>query len=64
MGLILDTNFAIALEREARHREPGAVHAFLQMLPQELYYITFTVAVMTKNHAEFERVAGLVVLSF
>ena len=44
MGLILDTNFVIAAEREARRGVPGAVDAFLSQHPTETFFITFTVA--------------------
>jgi hypothetical protein len=44
VGLILDTNFVITAEREARRGVPGRVDAFLEMRPTEVYFITFTVA--------------------
>ncbi|SKB02707.1 hypothetical protein SAMN02745166_03661 [Prosthecobacter debontii] len=44
MGLILDTNFIITAEREARRGIAGRVDAFLAARPNELFYITFTVA--------------------
>jgi tRNA(fMet)-specific endonuclease VapC len=42
--LILDTNFVITAEREARIGTPGRVDAFLSQRSQEVFYITFTVA--------------------
>ena len=44
MGLILDTNFVIAAEREARHSQPGRADAFLSQRANETFFITFTVA--------------------
>ncbi len=44
MGLILDTNFVVAAEREAKRRVPGAVDAFLAAHVTETFFITFTVA--------------------
>lgn len=44
MGLILDTNFVVAAERETRRGAPGAAYAFLTARPQETFVITFTVA--------------------
>jgi tRNA(fMet)-specific endonuclease VapC len=44
MGLILDTNFVIAAEREAVRGAAGRADAFLAQRPGELFYITFTVA--------------------
>ena len=44
MGLMLDTNFVIAAEREARRGTPGRADAFLARRPQETLFITFTVA--------------------
>ena len=44
MGLILDTNFIITAEREARRGIAGRVDAFLAARPNELFYITFTLA--------------------
>ncbi len=44
MGLILDTNFIITAEREARRGERGRVDRFLADHPQDLLLITFTVA--------------------
>ena len=44
MGMILDTNFVICLEREARRRMPGRADAFLANHAGETFCITFTVA--------------------
>jgi tRNA(fMet)-specific endonuclease VapC len=44
VGLILDTNFVILIEREVRRGAPGAAHAFLSQRSGEFLYITFTVA--------------------
>lgn len=44
MGLILDTNFVITAEREARRGSPTRADAFLARFPGEKFYITFTVA--------------------
>jgi tRNA(fMet)-specific endonuclease VapC len=44
MGLILDTSFIIAAERESRHRQSGPAHAFLKVHAEETFCITFTVA--------------------
>lgn len=44
MGLILDTNFVITAEREARRGVAGRVDAFLLRHPAETFFITFTVA--------------------
>lgn len=44
MGLILDTNFVITAEREAKRRVAGRVDAFLAQRPEESFFITFTVA--------------------
>ena len=44
MGLILDTNFVITVEREARRGGAGRADAFLAKYPAETFYITFTVA--------------------
>lgn len=44
MGLILDTNFVIAAEREARRGAPARADAFLAQRPAETFCITFTVA--------------------
>lgn len=44
MGLILDTNFVITAEREARRGAPGRTDAFLAQRATETFFITFTVA--------------------
>jgi tRNA(fMet)-specific endonuclease VapC len=44
MGLILDTNFVITAERDARRGTPGRADAFLAQRSGETYFITFTVA--------------------
>ena len=44
MGLILDTSFVIAAEREARRGENVRTQAFLERHPDESFFITFTVA--------------------
>ena len=44
MGLILDTNFVIAAEREAKRRVRGGADAFLTAHGQETFFITFTIA--------------------
>jgi tRNA(fMet)-specific endonuclease VapC len=44
MGLILDTNFIIAAEREARRGDTSRTQAFLARYPDEEFFITFTVA--------------------
>lgn len=44
MGLILDTNFVILVEREARRGVPGDASAYLAQRTGETLYITFTVA--------------------
>ena len=44
MGLILDTNFVIAAEREARRGVLGRTDSFLAQRPSETFFITFTVA--------------------
>jgi len=44
VGLILDTNFVITAEREARRTATGRVDAFLAQHPGETFFITFTVA--------------------
>jgi tRNA(fMet)-specific endonuclease VapC len=44
MGLILDTNFIITAEREAKRRIAGRADAFLGAHVHERFYITFTVA--------------------
>ena len=44
MGLILDTNFVITAERDARRGVTGNAHIFLAAHGSELLHITFTVA--------------------
>lgn len=44
MELILDTNFVIAAEREAKRGAPGPAHAFLAGHASDTLFITFTVA--------------------
>ncbi len=44
MGLILDTNFVITAERDARRGKPGRADGFLAEREGEALYITFTVA--------------------
>jgi len=44
VGLILDTNFVIAAEREASRRVQGPADAFLAAHGQETFFITFTIA--------------------
>jgi tRNA(fMet)-specific endonuclease VapC len=44
VGLILDTNFVIAAEREARRAVAGRADAFLAHRAAETFFITFTVA--------------------
>ena len=44
MGLILDTNFVITAERDARRGLTGRAHAFLTSYASETFHITFTVA--------------------
>jgi tRNA(fMet)-specific endonuclease VapC len=44
MGLILDTNFVITAEREAKRRVAGRVDAFLATHADDSFFITFTVA--------------------
>lgn len=44
MGLILDTNFIITAEREARRGEAGRADRFLASRPNEALFITLTVA--------------------
>ncbi|MBL9150923.1 MAG: type II toxin-antitoxin system VapC family toxin [Verrucomicrobiales bacterium] len=43
MGLILDTNFVITAERDARRGVPGKAHAFLAAHPSDTFYLTFTI---------------------
>jgi predicted nucleic acid-binding protein len=44
VGLILDTSFVIAYERERRRGKPGTVEEFLSTNLGETLYIPFTVA--------------------
>ena len=44
MGLILDTNFIITAEREAKRGMNGRADQFLAAHPDETFCITFTVA--------------------
>jgi tRNA(fMet)-specific endonuclease VapC len=44
MALILDTNFVIAAEREARRGDAERAYAFLSSHANEEFFITFTVA--------------------
>lgn len=44
MGLILDTNFIIAAEREARRGITTTINRFFSSRPKETFYLTFTVA--------------------
>jgi len=44
MGLILDTNFIVTAEREARRGGGAKVDQFLASRAEETFYITFTVA--------------------
>jgi predicted nucleic acid-binding protein len=44
MELILDTNFVIAAEREAKRRMSGPAHTFLAAHTTDTFFITFTVA--------------------
>lgn len=44
MGLILDTNFVIFAEREARRAVPGRADAYLAKRAEEAFFITFTIA--------------------
>ena len=44
MGLILDTNFIITAEREARRVMASRADQFLASRPDDLLFITFTVA--------------------
>ncbi|GAB4181016.1 MAG: hypothetical protein Fur0032_22050 [Terrimicrobiaceae bacterium] len=44
MGLILDTNFVISAERDARKRETGRTTRFFELHREEEFYLTFTVA--------------------
>jgi tRNA(fMet)-specific endonuclease VapC len=44
MGLILDTNFIIVAEREARRGQTTTIDRFFASRAQETFHITFTVA--------------------
>lgn len=44
MGLILDTNFVITAERDARRGVRGKAHAFLAAHPSEAFYLTFALS--------------------
>lgn len=44
MGLILDKNFIITAEREARRGVPASADRFLASRADETFFITFTVA--------------------
>ncbi len=44
MRLILDTNFIITAEREARRRQPERTDVFFAAHPEDYFYITFTIA--------------------
>jgi tRNA(fMet)-specific endonuclease VapC len=44
VDLILDTNFVIVAERDARRGMVGRAHAFLAAHPNHTFFITFTVA--------------------
>lgn len=44
MGLILDTNFIIVAEREARRRVTDTIDRFFMSRANETFFITFTVA--------------------
>lgn len=44
MELILDTNFVIAMEREAKRKAPAGAHAFLASHATDSFQITFTIA--------------------
>jgi predicted nucleic acid-binding protein len=44
MGLILDTNFIVTAEREAKRGILGRADAFLAAHPTETFHITFTIA--------------------
>jgi tRNA(fMet)-specific endonuclease VapC len=44
MGLIIDTNFIITAEREAKRRVAGKTDAFFAAHSEESFFITFTVA--------------------
>lgn len=44
MGLIVDTNFVITMEREAKMAGPGRAKAFLEKHSEEQFFMPFTVA--------------------
>ena len=44
MGLILDTNFVITAERDARRGVAGRTDAFVAQRENESFFLTFTVA--------------------
>lgn len=44
MGLIVDTNFVISMEREAKKPEAGRARAFLEKHAEEQFFMPFTVA--------------------
>jgi tRNA(fMet)-specific endonuclease VapC len=44
MGLIVDTNFVISMEREAKKPEAGRAKAFLEKHAEEQFFMPFTVA--------------------
>jgi tRNA(fMet)-specific endonuclease VapC len=44
MGLILDTNFVITIERDTRRGVRGRAHAFFATHSEKAFFITFTVA--------------------
>lgn len=44
MGLIVDTNFVISMEREAKRRVPGAATRFLEMHATDRFFMPFIVS--------------------
>jgi hypothetical protein len=44
MGLIVDTNFVISMEREAKKPDAGRAKAFLEKNAEERFFMPFTVA--------------------
>ena len=44
MGLILDTNFIITAEREAKRGLTATIDQFFSSRAEEIFYITFTIA--------------------
>lgn len=44
MGLTVDTNFVISMEREAKNPAPGRARAFLEEHAEEPFFMPFTVA--------------------